>query len=79
VGQSYIPLRQTDSRTSSDAYTQAVQDLSPSLFRTGTIQELSSDDKRELLLQMQRRFNADAKQLARVTGFSYEEVLQILG
>ena len=59
--------------------TQAVQDLSRSLLKTGTIQELSSDDKRELLLQMQRRFNDDAKQLARVTGFSYEEVLQILG
>lgn len=56
----------------------AASDLSRSLFRADSIEQLSEEDLSELMKQLRRRFSADIKQLARVTGFSYSEVTKYL-
>ena len=56
----------------------ACTDLCKSLFRAERIQELSQEQKAELLRQLGHRFSADLKQLCRVTGLPYEEAAKLL-
>jgi len=56
----------------------ACTDLCKSLFRAEGIQELSQEQKAELLRQLGHRFSADLKQLCRVTGLPYEEAAKLL-
>lgn len=51
----------------------ASQDLLHSLFRVREFSELQPFQKREYLLQIQRRLSADIGQISRATGISYEE------
>lgn len=57
---------------------QAVTDLASSLFRTDSFANLSFGQQVELLRQLQRRFSADAKQLARCSGLPMEDVSRML-
>ena len=56
----------------------SAQDLCQSLFRKGSISELSESQLGELLRQPRYRFSADAAQLARILGRSYEDVTRLL-
>ena len=56
----------------------AIPDLCMSLFRVSNISELSDDHLSDFLKQVRRRFSSDVKQLARVTGLSYERVSSLL-
>lgn len=56
----------------------AIQDLCISLFRKNTFKELSKEQKAILLQQLRRRFSADPAQIARVTGITYEETVDLL-
>ena len=52
--------------------------LCSSLFRKDKLSELSEDQTSELLKQLRYRFSSDPNQLARVAGFSYEDVCRLL-
>lgn len=56
----------------------SIPDLCYSLFKKGSVTELSLSQKAELLKQLRRRFSADLKQLARVTGIGYSEAADLL-
>ncbi len=56
----------------------SVPDLCQSLFHKTSIQELTQNQKSELLKQLQRRFSTDLGQLARVTGIPYPEAAELL-
>ena len=56
----------------------AVQDLCRSMFGKKTFNELSKQEKVEILRQLRFRFSADAHQLARVCGLSYKDVALLL-
>lgn len=56
----------------------ACEDLVKSYFRAHGVGDLSSDQKAELLRQLQRRFSADLNQLSRVSGIPYEEAARIM-
>ena len=56
----------------------SVTDLCYSLFRKSSLQELSADEKAEMLRQLRYRFSADIAQLARVTGIPYQEACRLL-
>lgn len=56
----------------------AIKCLCQTQFRCSSIEELSENNLGVLLLDLRRRFNADAKQLARIIGRSYEETSQLL-
>lgn len=58
--------------------TAAMPDLCQSLFKKRSIQDLSDDEQSELLKQLRFRFSANVNQLARVTGFSYKQVVELL-
>lgn len=55
-----------------------VTDLCYSLFRKASLQELSADERAEMLRQLRYRFSADIAQLARVTGIPYSEACRLL-
>ncbi|MBO4635315.1 MAG: hypothetical protein J5669_08090 [Bacteroidales bacterium] len=55
-----------------------VADLCHTLFRKSCLEELSIEEKTELLKQLRYRFSADIAQLSRVTGISYPEACQLL-
>ena len=56
----------------------SVTDLCYSLFRKSCLQELSAEQKAELLRQLRYRFSADIAQLARVTGIPYPEACRLV-
>ena len=56
----------------------AVQDLCRTLFRKQKLEDLSQEEQTELLKQLRYRFSAEANQLARATGLSYETVAHLL-
>lgn len=56
----------------------ALPDLCWSLYRKGTVGELSEEQLVELLRQLRFRFSASVSQVARVTGLSYERVAAFL-
>lgn len=56
----------------------AIKCLCQTQFRCSSIEELSENNLGLLLLDLRRRFNADAKQLARIIGRSYEETSKML-
>lgn len=56
----------------------AIQDLTRSLFRTDNFDNLSSGQQAELIRQLQRRFSADPKQLARCSGLTLSEINRML-
>lgn len=56
----------------------AIQDLCNSLFRKNAFQELSKEQKAQLVKELRRRFSSDPAQIARVAGISYEETTQFL-
>ena len=56
----------------------SVQDLCQSLFRKTSLNELTDEQTSELLKQLRRRFNADLKQISRVTGIEYTEAAVLL-
>ncbi len=56
----------------------AVQDLCRTLFRKQKLEDLTLEEKTELLKQLRYRFSAEANQLARATGLSYETVAHLL-
>ena len=56
----------------------ATPDLIRSLFRKNSLQELSRDEKSELLKQLRFRFSADVAQLSRILVMPYEEAVSLL-
>ena len=54
------------------------QDLCRSLFRKSTPAELTPAERTEWIKQLKRRFCADVSQLARITGFSTEDIARML-
>lgn len=56
----------------------ASRDLCRSLFRKPSIEEMTAEEKTELMRQIQRRFSADPSQLARIFELPYSEVTNIL-
>lgn len=56
----------------------AIPDLCQSLFRKPSMAGLTEDDQAELLKQLRFRFSSNADQLARVTGISYNKVVELL-
>ena len=56
----------------------ASQDLCQSLFRCNGLQELDGEQTKQLIQELRRRFSADAAQLARVTGLTYSETVNML-
>ena len=56
----------------------AIPELLQSLFRKHKTSELSKEEMAELLKQLRFRFSANAHQIARVVGLSYEEAVQML-
>ena len=56
----------------------AIPDLCQSLFRKPSMAGLTEDDQAELLKQLRFRFSSNADQLARVTGLSYNKVVELL-
>ena len=52
--------------------------LCSSLFRKESLTDLSENQISELLKQLRYRFSSDPNQLARVVGFSYEDVCRLL-
>ncbi|MBO4417445.1 MAG: transposase, partial [Bacteroidales bacterium] len=56
----------------------AIPDLCRSLFQKASFKDLSDDDRSELVRQIRFRFSADAKQIARICGISYEEAAKLL-
>lgn len=56
----------------------AIKDLTVSLFRQAAFSELSPEHAAEVLRQVRYRFSADPKQIARVSGLSYEKVIELL-
>lgn len=57
---------------------EASSDLCRSLFRTNSLADLNVSEKTELIRQINRRFNADRTQIARVLEIPYTEVCQML-
>lgn len=55
-----------------------VKDLCLTLFRKDSTEQLSEDEKSDLLKQLRYRFSADITQLARVTGILYADVCRML-
>lgn len=56
----------------------AIPDLCGSLFHKSSVNELTEDEQAELVKQLRYRFSANANQLGRVTGLSYEVVTDLL-
>lgn len=56
----------------------AISDLCQSMFRKQTIKGLSEDELSELLKQLRFRFSSGPDQLARVTGLSFNKVVEML-
>lgn len=56
----------------------AIPDLCRSLFQKASFKDLSDDDRSELVRQIRFRFSADAKQIARICGLSYEDAAKLL-
>lgn len=56
----------------------AIPDLCQSLFRKPSMTGLTENDQAELLKQLRFRFSSNADQLARVTGLSYNKVVELL-
>lgn len=56
----------------------AIPDLCQSLFRKPSMAGLNEDGHAELLKQLRFRFSSNADQLARVTGLSYNKVVELL-
>lgn len=56
----------------------ASRDLCVSLFRKRALSELTEKENAELLKQLRYRLSSDPKQLARVTGVSYEKACELL-
>ena len=56
----------------------AIPDLCASLFHKSSVKELTVDEQVELVKQLRYRFSANANQLGRVTGLSYEIVTDLL-
>ena len=56
----------------------ATPDLIRSLFRKNSFQELSREEKGELLKQLRFRFSADVAQLSRILEIPYEEAVSLL-
>ena len=52
----------------------AIKCLCQTRFRCFSVEELSESDLSDLLKDVRRRFNSDAKQLARIVGRPYEEM-----
>lgn len=55
-----------------------MENLVNSLFRTDKFDSLDFEKKADVLKQMHRRLNSDAKQLSRITGIRPEEIIEIL-
>ena len=55
-----------------------IGDLCSSLFRKSTMSELNDKELTELMRQLKYRFACSIHQLARITGYSYEKVVQLL-
>ena len=56
----------------------ATPDLIRSLFRMNSMQELSREQKGELLRQLRFRFSADVAQLSRILGIPYKEAVDLM-
>lgn len=56
----------------------AIPDLCQSLFRRASMSDLNEEELAELLKQLRYRFSSNAHQLMRVTGLSYETVVELL-
>ena len=56
----------------------AIGDLCQSLFMKSSLQALTQDELAELLKQLRYRFTSNANQLARVTGITYQKVVELL-
>lgn len=55
-----------------------LRDMCRSLFDVGAFSELSENQQAETVVQMNRRFRSDPRQIARITGLSAEKVIEIL-
>ncbi len=56
----------------------AIPDLCRSLFGKNEVAELNEEQRRELVLQLRRRFSSDVHQLVRVTSIPMEDVARFL-
>ena len=56
----------------------AIPDLCHTLFRKHSLEEMVEADQAEMLKQLRFRFSSNPYQLARVTGLSYEKVVEML-
>lgn len=56
----------------------AIRDLSFSLYRSASFNELTQTDKADLIKNIKRRFSADISQIGRVLSLSYEDVVKLL-
>ncbi len=56
----------------------AIPDLCRGLFQKASFKDLSDDEGSELVRQIRFRFSADARQIARVCGISYEDAAKLL-
>lgn len=56
----------------------ACRNLVYTLFRAKRVEELSDEQLKELLRQLQWRFSADINQLCRITGITYENAVKML-
>ena len=56
----------------------SIPDMCRSLFQKDSFQQLESEDRKELARQIRFRFSADATQIARVCGISYEDAAHLL-
>lgn len=56
----------------------AIVDMCQTLFRKNSVASLQREEKKELILQLQRRFGADLNQICRVTEIEYSEAAKLL-
>ncbi len=56
----------------------AATDICRTLFNTNSLEDISIEEKTELIRQLRFRFSADVAQLCRVIGSSYEEASKML-
>ena len=56
----------------------AIPDLCRSLFQKQAFEELTDEQKSEILRQLRYRFSSNVHQLARVTGITYDATARLL-
>lgn len=74
-----LSLRETKIPTFKDQIIlSAMSDICQSLFRKKSPDELTDEERTELIVQVRRRFSADISQIARVLGIPYPVIVEAL-